>query len=281
MGKLTDPESRWFTIYVHTCGVDGGKRYVGQVVHSVQDIERGLPNVSERAVERRWRQECREPTVLGRAIRKFGTDSFCRKIVAVVLGFSAANRVEAEWATKLNSYEPNGYNRRRAGLQGFKISFEERGNLCRAGWAAKPAEDRKQGIRKALETLGPEGRSRRARIRAATMGHEKLSDSIRKGHAKRSPESKLNATIKRKQTMNFSAASQKAMITMGPEGLRQRARKTVEVLGPDGIRERAAKTALTKILRSLKRAVTTRNYKELRRLLSLGFSVSVKIPATH
>jgi len=279
MGALHNPEQRWFTIYVHTCDADNGKRYVGQVVHSLQDIERGYPNVAERAVGRRWKQECRENTVLGRAIRKFGAASFRREIVVTVLGLAAANIAENEWAAKLNSYEPSGYNRRKAGLQGYKLSFEERSELCKLGWAAVPKEEKQRFIRKALETLGPEGLSLRAFRRAAGMGHEKLRAAILKGHRTRGSEGWRIAMEKRSQTMDFSAASKKAMITLGQEGRNRRARKIVESIGPDGIRERAYKTGMTKILQSLRRALETRNLAELRRLLSLGFSVSMRLPS--
>jgi hypothetical protein len=234
MPAATDPESRWFTIYVHTCDADPrgsgerpteGKQYVGQVIHDITHVNRGYADVAERAMRRRWGHECREESVLGRAVRQFGAERFTHKIVDIVLGQTSANRVEEEWADKLDCYEPRGYNRRRAGLQGYVVTYEERSEFCKLGWAKIPIERRREIIRNGQNTLGPEGLSKRAFRRAKSMGSEKLSAAISKGHVARGPEGQAAAAAKRIQNMDFCAASQKAMITLGAEGMSRRANK--------------------------------------------------------
>jgi len=232
MGKLSgDPEQRWFTIYVHTCDADprgggerptDGKQYVGQAMHSLRDIERGFPDVAKRAMMARWSHKQREESVLSRAVQRFGAENFRHDVLDVVFGQTAANKAEGEWATKLDCYEPRGYNRRKAGQQ-YRLSHEEHSEFCKRGWAAIPVEQKMDSIRRGQKTLGPKGLSLRSTRRAVTMGPKKLSASISKGHVTRGPDGQAAAIAKRIENMDFFASSRKAMVTMGPEGLRGRA----------------------------------------------------------
>ena len=148
----TDPETRWFTIYVHTCDADPrasgdrpteGKQYVGQAAHSLRDIERGFTDTAERAMQTRWRHKQGEKkSALAFAVREFGADRFRHEVVDIVLGQEAANRAEDEWITKLDSLEPRGYNRRRGGQ--YALTYEERSEFCKVGWAKIPVEQRKR-----------------------------------------------------------------------------------------------------------------------------------------
>jgi hypothetical protein len=227
---LTDAEKRWFAIYVHTCDDDprgsgerpnDGKQYVGQAMHALRDP---IECASERAMRTRWRHKCREDggkTLLAVAVRRFGADRFRHEIVAVVLGQDEANRVEDEWILRLDSLEPRGYNRKRGGQ--FEMTHEERSDFCKRGWAAVPAEARKAKAAKAMETLGEAGRSRRARIRAERLGHERLREIILKGHMTMGAEGRARLHAKRVANTDFKALARKIIETIGPDGVRRRA----------------------------------------------------------
>jgi len=272
-----DPENRWFSIYVHTC-VLNGKQYVGQAVHCLLDIQRGFSNIAERAVRRRWKQKCRENTLLGRTVRELGADNFRHEIVEQVFGQTATNLAEEKWITSLGTLEPAGYNRKTGGQRAF--SAEELSNLCKRGRASMSIEQRKQAARKAQETLGQEGLHLRAVRRAETMGPEKLSAAIRKGHETRGEEGRRLAQQRRIAAIGrdgFVAAVKKMNETLGPEGRRARSLSVAKSLGAAGLSEKAVKGHYTKRLGYLRQALAARDRFEIRRLLTLGLSLTIRL----
>jgi hypothetical protein len=241
-----DPEKRWFTIYAHTCDIDPrgsgerpteGKQYVGQTVHGVQNY----PDAAERAMMRRWRQHCREKTVFARAIRRLGPERFQHKIVDVVLGQTAANYAEIEWAEKLDSYEPRGYNRRMAGLQGA-VTLAERSEFTRRGKSLVPPEERRASTLRGQQTLGPEGRRARSLKTNETIGPERRKEIARKRAATIDYVQIGKAISAGQRALGFeylSARSLRGKATMGPERRSEAVRKSARTMGPDGRRARA------------------------------------------
>jgi hypothetical protein len=253
----TDPESRWFTIYVHTCDADPrssgdrlgkGKQYVGQVVHLLGDAS----DTPELAMKRRWRAKRYERSLIGHTVRQFGTKNFRHEILDTVLGQTAANLAEAEWAEKLDTYEPHGYNRRKCGTQGA-LTFEERsafGRIARRkGMETLGPEGRSAAMYKAKETLGPEGRKAISRKAMETLGPEGRSAAAQKAKETLGPEGRKSATRKANETKGpegRSAAVRKALKTMGPKGRHARALKSNMTSGPDGRSARVRRANATR-----------------------------------
>lgn len=285
MGKLSgDPEQRWFTIYVHTNDADPrgsgdrpteGKQYVGMAIHSIRDIEHRFPDVAHRAMKARWRNETRCPQLIGQVIRKFGKEHFRSEIVDVVLGQDAAKQAETEWATKFDSYEPRGYNRRKCGIVG-NLTFEERSEFCKLGWAKIPIEQKREFVRKAKKTLGPDGRSAAGSKRAVTVGHEKMSLTTKKVWEARDSEERASIAAKRIENMDFVAAANKAVIAKGPEGLSAASNKAKDTMGAKGMSRRARKGHFTKWQHAIELAFAARDYAKIGKILRTSFAAMAR-----
>lgn len=106
-------------IYLLTCRTSG-KRYVGQTIDSL---------------EQRWKEHvdstCDGRTLLYRAMRKYGADSFERQVLEECTTFEQLDERERHWIAELVTLKPNGYNMTLGGqgCHGYRHTVETRKHL--------------------------------------------------------------------------------------------------------------------------------------------------------
>jgi group I intron endonuclease len=165
---------RRFTIYCHTCVVNG-KKYVGQTVTTM---------------EARWKQHARSGKKSCRAfynaIRKHGPSAFRHEIIDVVTTQSGADIAEARWIEHYGCRVPFGYNLNAGGGTSPKHEESNRrtSESVRAAWARATPEERADRARKMVEAqaaIDPAVRRESARIAAGKMTPGQLSALAQRG----------------------------------------------------------------------------------------------------
>lgn len=96
-------------IYLITNNLNG-KQYVG---------------LTTRTSEERFREHLKGDSYIDRAIRKYGKENFSLEVLCRPRTIDSLKKQEDYWATKLNTYYPNGYNIAKCGSAGCGIDREE------------------------------------------------------------------------------------------------------------------------------------------------------------
>lgn len=148
-----------YTVYCHT-NIYNSKRYVG---------------ITKFSMEKRWKEHVSqvkwgEPTVLGRAILKYGADAFAHEILETVPDLNSANEAEIWWIAHFASDDRSlGYNTSPGGTL-KRMDPEARKKMSDAAKAREAAltpEEKTARALKGLAGLPPEVRSEVARKREA------------------------------------------------------------------------------------------------------------------
>ena len=111
-----------------------GKAYVG---------------LTTKTVEERFKEHCNSKYVIGKAIRKYGKDSFTVETLETVNDINKLGDYERFYIWLYDTIAPNGYNLTDGGESGFKMSEESKQKLSEAKKGKKHSEETKQKMREA------------------------------------------------------------------------------------------------------------------------------------
>lgn len=170
-----DKKKVYGVVYLIT-NLINGKQYVGQTI---------------KKVSYRFNEHARANTLIGKAIRKYGRENFKIKVLEKCYSYDELNAAEMKWIKKLNTKDPNGYNKTDGGEGILNPATSTREKLAQAGMGNKHALGRKH-TEDEIE-----------RIRQSNLGQKRSKetcDKIRqiKTGLKASDETKKKMSAKRK-----------------------------------------------------------------------------------
>lgn len=157
-------------IYCITCLING-KKYVGQ---------------TKRPLKVRFREHTSKNFLIGKVIRKYGTENFTIEEIEKCMNQEQLNEREMFWIAHFNCMIPNGYNCTSGG-EGKIITPKmsvQRSVAATRFWASKSKDERSLMAKEREARKSPESRSKSARKAAATRNlnvetHAKMSKAQR------------------------------------------------------------------------------------------------------
>lgn len=169
-----DKKKVYGVVYLIT-NLINGKQYVGQTI---------------KKVSYRFNEHARANTLIGKAIRKYGRENFKIKVLEKCYSYDELNAAEMKWIKKLNTKDPNGYNKTDGGEGILNPATSTREKLAQAGMGNKHAlgrkhtEDEKRRISETQKgrTFSQE---HKAKISAAKKGTVLSEETKKKMSAKR------------------------------------------------------------------------------------------------
>jgi len=174
-----------FFIYLLT-NKKNGKQYVGR--NSRFETLEDLKNRYEKEMKGRRRK-------INQAMIEFGIDNFKFEIVEKPSSFEALVEAEKRWASKLNSYWPNGYNIGKCGM----------------GWGWLNPEKTKKKISRSLKgkPLSAEHRKKISKLFKGKPLSDEHKEKIRQAHLgkKKSKEMRMKLSLSRKDNPKFMGAN--------------------------------------------------------------------------
>jgi group I intron endonuclease len=158
------------------------------IIYKIENLINGKLYIGQttRSIESRFLSHSQGDMIIGRAIRKYGIQSFKISVIDNAIDKQVLNEKEKYWIKKLNSLSPNGYN---ISIGGFGGNLGELVN--------KKIGDARRGRKHSKETIAKlTGRKHSKETIAKLTGRKNTEETIKK---MRHPHKKMKDTSKMKK----------------------------------------------------------------------------------